>query len=67
MTPDELDARRYRLLRSMHWHDSAFCVVANPKEAVKLGYDCPSDERLDRILDDIAMIKCVYNGSQSGV
>ncbi len=45
------DAARYRLLRSFNWADSPLCVVNVPKKAVKLGYDCPSGERLDSILD----------------
>lgn len=49
--PDALDAARYRWLREQHWHTAPMCVVANPKNAVKLGYFCPSDERLDAMID----------------
>lgn len=45
------DAERYRKLRVMHWNESPLCVVADPKRAVRLGYDCPSGERLDAMLD----------------
>lgn len=47
----ERDAERYRWLRVQHWNDSALCVVADPKNAVKLGHDCPSNQRLDEIID----------------
>lgn len=45
------DAERYRWLRSRHWNDSDLCVVLNPKRSVKLGYICPSEERLDFAID----------------
>lgn len=45
------DAQRYRALRAMNWNDSPLCVVVNPKQAVKLGHDCPSGDRLDEALD----------------
>lgn len=45
------NAERYRWLREQHWNDSRVCVVARPKEAVKLGYECPSLDRLDAIID----------------
>lgn len=45
------DAERYRKLRVMHWNESPLCVVADPKRAVRPGYDCPSGERLDALLD----------------
>ena len=50
---DKLDAERYRLLRQMNWFDSPFCVVMEPKKAVKLGYDCPSLDRLDAFVDEV--------------
>ncbi len=40
-------AEAYRWLRRQQWDTSPLCVVANPKQAVKLGYDCPSGDRLD--------------------
>ncbi|MBU0564910.1 MAG: hypothetical protein KJ890_15580 [Gammaproteobacteria bacterium] len=49
----EPDARRYRTLRQMNWNTSPLCVVTQPKESVKLGYDCPFGERLDQMLDEI--------------
>lgn len=49
-----LDAERYRWLREQHWNDGQLAVVVNPKESVKLGYDCPSRERLDAAIDDAA-------------
>lgn len=45
------DAERYRWLRQQNWNDAALCVVARPKDAVKLGHDCPSMERLDAAID----------------
>ena len=45
------DAERYRWLREQHWNDSPMCVVMNPRACVKLGSDCPSDERLDAAID----------------
>lgn len=48
---DAKDAKRYRWLRAQHWYDGLLAVVARPKEAVKLGFDCPSDVRLDEMID----------------
>lgn len=31
---------------------SLLSVVSNPKDAVKLGYDCPSLNRLDELIDE---------------
>lgn len=47
----EKDAARYRWLRIQHWSESEICVVASPKQAVNLGYDCPSTDRLDAAID----------------
>lgn len=47
----EHDASRWKALRAMHWHDSPFAVVRNPKQQVKLGTDCPSGDRLDELMD----------------
>lgn len=46
-----LDAARYRWLRAQNWNDGELAVVANPKQAVKLGHDCPSMDRLDSAID----------------
>lgn len=46
-----LDASRYRFLREQHWNDSEIAVVCQPKKALKLGFDCPSKERLDSFID----------------
>ena len=51
------DAARYRWLRSQSW-SSTLCVVANPKDAVRIGQDCPSHDRLDEMIDDA--MKCEY-------
>lgn len=48
---NERDAERYRWLRKRHWSDSTIAVVAVPKRSVKLGEDCPSEERLDAAID----------------
>lgn len=45
------DAERYRLLRKQHWNTSKFAVVCDPKNSIKLGYDSPSLERLDDLID----------------
>lgn len=45
------DAARYRWLREQHWSTDTIAVVLNPKQAVKLGYVCPSDSLLDEIID----------------
>lgn len=48
---NEKDAERYRWLRAQNWNDGLLAVVANPKDAVKLGHDCPSLARLDEQID----------------
>lgn len=45
------DALRYRWLRAQHWDESTLFVVAAHHSAVRLGTDCPSDERLDEAVD----------------
>jgi hypothetical protein len=47
------DAERYRKLRLLNWPDSALCVVSNPRETLRLGAYCPSQERLDGEIDAI--------------
>lgn len=46
-----LDAERWRTLRALHWSDGGLCVTY--AHAVKLGYDCPSEDRLDEAVDAI--------------
>lgn len=46
-----IDAIRYRWLRKQHWDHSAMAVVSDPKENVRLGTYCPSDDRLDAAID----------------
>lgn len=46
------DQARYQWLRSQHWNESNLCVVMHPKEAVRFGHDCPSQKRLDDIIDE---------------
>jgi hypothetical protein len=46
------DAIRYRWLRKQHWDHSAMAVVSDPKENVRLGTYCPSDDRLDAAIDE---------------
>lgn len=48
---DAEDARRYRWLRRQHWDDSALCVVTEPKQNVRLGTYCPSEDLLDAAID----------------
>ena len=45
------DAERYRWLRLQDWDTCPLAVVANPKDAIKLGHDAPSLERLDAMID----------------
>ncbi len=45
------DAGRYRWLRGQNWSQSEMAVVCQPKKAVKLGFDCPSEGRLDSAID----------------
>lgn len=45
------DAERYRWLREQQWNTSPICAVTRPKDAVKLGHDCPSLDRLDAAID----------------
>lgn len=45
------DAERYRWLRDQHWNEADMAVVCHPKKSVKLGFDCPSGERLDESVD----------------
>lgn len=45
------DAARYQWLRQQNWNDGKLAVVADPKNAVKLGHDCPSLLRLDAAID----------------
>ena len=46
------DAARYRWLRKQNWFDSDIAVVRSPNESIKIGYDCPSTERLDDYIDN---------------
>jgi len=48
---DMLDAKRWRWFREQHWSNGIIAAVSRPKEAVKLGYGCPSEDRLDAIAD----------------
>ena len=45
------DAERYRWLRGQNWSQSEMAVVCQPKKAVKLGFDCSSEGRLDSAID----------------
>ena len=47
----EKDCSRYRWLRMQNWDAGLLAVVADPKEAIKLGHDVPSRERLDEAID----------------
>lgn len=48
--PWKKDAELYRKLRAMHWSDSPNTLCVTYAHAVKLGYDCPSEERLDKAI-----------------
>jgi hypothetical protein len=45
------DAERYRWLRAQRWDKSNLAVVCHPKQSARLGFDCPSAERLDSAID----------------
>lgn len=47
------DAERYRWLREQRWNYGKIAVVTQPKKAIKPGYDAPSFDRLDSIIDDL--------------
>jgi len=49
---DAIDAARYRWLRRQHWNTGKLAVVVDPKNAVRLGHDCPSNDRLDAAIDE---------------
>ena len=51
LAAERKDAERYRWLRAQHWDTGILAVVADPKDAIKLGYDCPSLARLDEQID----------------
>jgi hypothetical protein len=51
---DAKDAERWRTFRELTWDTSPVCAVADPKDAVKLGCDCPSRDRLEAMVDAIA-------------
>ena len=60
---EALDAKRYRWLREQYWKTSDLCAVSHPDVSVKLGYECPSGERLDELIDralaaDMEQAKC---------
>ena len=52
-----IDAARYRWLRSQHWNEGKLAVVVDPKDAVKLGQDCPSLDRLDEMIDELMSVE----------
>lgn len=45
------DAARYRWLRAQNWNDNTIAAVRWPKDAIKLGHDSPSGDRLDDLID----------------
>lgn len=46
-----VDAERYRWLRQQDWFSGPLAVVRDPKQAIKLGHDLPSLDRLDAAID----------------
>jgi hypothetical protein len=62
---DALDAARYRWLRQQHWNEAPLCVVRHPRQAVKLGHDCPALDRLDAAVDE-AMASSGVAPSETG-
>jgi hypothetical protein len=53
----ELDAARYRWLRTQTWHRGSLYVVTTQRVSVKLGTYYPSMEGLDKLIDDAMHIK----------
>lgn len=47
----ERNAKRYEWLRAQHWSDAPLCVVADPKNSVKLARTCPFGDQLDAAID----------------
>lgn len=43
-------SKLYKWLRSQHWNDNTICAVVKPKDAMKLGHDAPSGDRLDQLI-----------------
>jgi hypothetical protein len=50
-------------LRRDDWSDPMLAVVVAPISAVELGYDCPSLQRLDEIVDFAIATKQVLEGA----
>lgn len=46
-----IDAQRYRWLRGQKWERADLFVIAGSKSHVRLGTDCPCDDRLDAAID----------------
>ena len=55
---DQADAERYRWFRSRHWSNSDLCAVHNPRESLKPGRLCPSEDNLDRLIDRAISKQC---------
>lgn len=53
----KIDAERYRAIRQMHWSKDNLAVVLNPMHNVHLGAVCPSEERLDDLIDKLRGVK----------
>lgn len=61
----ETDARRYRRLRQLNWSDGGLTVTFAAN--VRLGSDCPSEDRLDNFIDDMIIADKASEGTdQSG-
>ena len=52
LTEFKKDAERYRWLRTQHWAGNKVGVVGKPKETVRLGSVCLSEELLDNFIDE---------------
>lgn len=52
----QLDADRYRWLRTQHWDTGDLAVVLAPKKAVRLGAVLPYGEHLDRVVDQARQV-----------
>ena len=57
------DSERYRWLRSQNWNTGLLAVVADPKSAIKLGYDAPSLARLDEAIDAAMVAEKVFRAA----
>ena len=57
------NSERYCWLRAQNWDTGLLAVVADPKSAIKLGYDAPSLARLDEAIDAAMVAEKVFRAA----